>query len=79
MDAVVSRTRLLLGFQDGQEQQGGGAGFFFYSVATQHLAQGLVKPPYMRFWAHGKLCKHHLSLSSNSSHVRAQQAFWFTL
>lgn len=49
MDAVVSRTRLLLGFQDGQEQQGGGAGFFFYSVATQHLAQGLVKPPYMRF------------------------------
>lgn len=60
------------GIQDGQ---GEGAGFV-YSVAIQHLAQGLVEPPYMRFWANSKMCKHHLSLFFNSSHVRAQQAFW---
>lgn len=33
MDAVVSRARLLLGFQDGQEQREGVAlGFFFSTV-----------------------------------------------
>lgn len=41
IDAVVSHTRLLLGFR---MDRGEGAGFV-YSVAIQHLAQGSLSPP----------------------------------